>query len=154
MKKQSKNVLLATTLAKELQVQYDKLQAPWTQAVRNPYPMHVLVANALPSLPALDSKVSVLQQARLTVKGKDFWQVLPESSKPAREVFPLSLWQKNAVSGEEICDKLKAQGYIVKHNSISQALMRLKRDFNVPIQSVRCLTPDCYSYCRYFLAKS
>lgn len=66
---------VATTmaLASQVQTRYTKLNSPWTQNVRNPQPMPVLVIEALPILPEPNSVIEVRKETKLTALGKSPW---------------------------------------------------------------------------------
>jgi len=123
---------LKATLAKaqDLQRRYRKMGAPHTQNVRNPYPMHILVASILPELP--DRGDSFTVKAKLTAFGKKFTKHVEVT---AEDALGHDFWDKRALTVEQVCDTLRSAGFLAKEITVRQTLSNLRRESWTHVES-------------------
>jgi hypothetical protein len=116
--KKSQNFITRTmSRVAEVQQRYQAMGAPSTQNVRNPLPMHILVASVLPVLP--HPKDLIPCDVSAEIKGK------PRQLKmdlPAELALGDGYWQKKAMTVDDVVDTLRAKGFIAMRGTVAMAL--------------------------------
>ena len=135
--KTNKTYLAATlTIAQRLQARYNQLKSPSTQRVRNPFPMHELVKEALPTLPNYDKIYEIPVQAAVTIDGKRF-MVTHTILKTRSEITGEDEIQTKGMTKEEIKTTLEKEGFRATLGGISGAVPLDHRHLNPGAHELR-----------------
>ena len=114
------------TLAQKLQARYNNLNAPATQRIRNPFPMHQLVMETLNVMPNPDQVLSTTKKFSLTVNGETFAKTVP-CSITVRKLLGDEFWNNKTFTMDEIKTKIIANGYRTTENNIASAISLLRK---------------------------
>ena len=123
MKRKQKLLLTeALALANAAQVDYEKLDAPRTQNVRNPLPMHTLIESVLPRLPAPDDLIKGEARVKVTVLGRQILTYVPVNL-PARDILGDDYLETEGMTIDDIVYFLRKEGYIAKRTTVAMTLV-------------------------------
>lgn len=143
---------IAQSKAKSLQENYNELEAPPTQNVRNPFPMWALVECALPTIQHPDTIVDVKVTRTAVINGKLV-------TRKSDEQVPIKEILGNANFGltvNEIVAAIRNQGFIAKKTTVAMTISNLvsKGIVGKVRQTRKSIIPgrkSRISFCTYFL---
>jgi hypothetical protein len=113
------------TMAQKLQARYNNLNATGTQRVRNPFPMHQLVMEAIPTLVNPNEFVDFTGTVTAKFHGKTIKREITHTVL-ARHILGDDYIEKSALTIIDLVDTIKSKGYHANAGLVSSAIQQLK----------------------------
>jgi hypothetical protein len=117
--------------ARDLQVEYNMLNSPATQRVRNPFPMWKLVLNILPRLSDPFARIPIQETVTVIALGNVITQKKNTQHRPAWRVMDKNYWETNALTVSEIVERLQSRGFAANRGAVHLALVHNRYSYNV-----------------------